>query len=201
MLTKSSLAIALSRLDVFDRPDLLSEQYPTDSEVAAEALWQAYMLGDIKGKSIIDLGAGTGILGIGALLLGARSCKFVEIEPEAVKTLRANLRGLGLKSRIIQSEINLFEGSADVVIQNPPFGTKTIHADRDFLIKAMASAPVVYSFHKAATQTFIEKIAEKNGFCETHCWQYAFPLKRTHNHHTRRIHKIDVRLHRLIRIL
>ena len=54
MLTKSGLAIKLSRLKAFSSPKLLSEQYPTDSEVAADVLWAAFMNGDIEGKIVAE---------------------------------------------------------------------------------------------------------------------------------------------------
>ena len=44
--SKSQLAILLSRLASFTKPDVKSEQYPTDSEIAAEILWQAALQGD-----------------------------------------------------------------------------------------------------------------------------------------------------------
>jgi len=73
MHTKSSLAIELSNLNVFSKAKVKLEQYPTDSEIAADVLWNAYMKDELKGKTIADLGCGTGILGIGALLLGAKN--------------------------------------------------------------------------------------------------------------------------------
>ncbi len=39
-----------------------------------------------KGKSVLDLGCGSGILGIGAGLLGADDVTFVDIDSVAVKT-------------------------------------------------------------------------------------------------------------------
>src|SRR3989344_1050805 len=89
--SKSSLAIVLSSLKVFEGPKVKAEQYPIDSEIAAEVLWQAYLLGDISKVSVADLGAGTGILGIGALLLGAEKVYFVENDSLALETAKENL--------------------------------------------------------------------------------------------------------------
>jgi len=69
--SKSRLAIALSRLEGFSEPKVRQEQYLMDSEIGASVLWNACLLGDIRGKVIADLGCGTGMLGIGALMLGA----------------------------------------------------------------------------------------------------------------------------------
>ena len=43
MVSKSSLAIMLSKLDQVPAPKVKSEQYQTDSENAAEILWFAKM--------------------------------------------------------------------------------------------------------------------------------------------------------------
>src|SRR3989344_9496721 len=90
--SKSRLAIELSKLKVFEQPDLATEQYPMDSEHGAEVLWDAYFKGDIENKTVADLGCGTGILGIGALLLGARLTYFVDSDEEAIKIAKENLK-------------------------------------------------------------------------------------------------------------
>ena len=69
--SKGRLGVILSRLRVFYKAKVRVEQYPTDSEIAAQMLWESHLRGDIEGKVIVDLGCGTGILGIGALILGA----------------------------------------------------------------------------------------------------------------------------------
>ena len=45
---------------------------------------------DLKGKKILDLGCGSGILSIAALLLGAESAVAVDVEENAVKTAAEN---------------------------------------------------------------------------------------------------------------
>ena len=91
MLSKSELAIVLSKMKVFDEPELLKEQYATDSEVAAELLWSAYMNGDVKDRIVADFGCGTGILGIGCLLLEAKKVFFVDSDSKAIDVLKENL--------------------------------------------------------------------------------------------------------------
>ena len=74
--SKSRLAVILSGLEGFSKPKVRQEQYLMDGEIGAFVLWNAYLLGDIKGKVIADLGCGTGVLGIGTLLLGAKHVFF-----------------------------------------------------------------------------------------------------------------------------
>ena len=72
--SKSSLAVLLSKLKGFETEKVSEklEQYQTDPEIAAEILWFAGFNNDISRKVIVDLGCGTGILGIGALVMGAK---------------------------------------------------------------------------------------------------------------------------------
>ncbi len=66
---KRKLEMILEKVKGFERPDVSREQYATPATVAAELLYFAFMNGDLAG-SVVDLGCGTGVLAIGASLLG-----------------------------------------------------------------------------------------------------------------------------------
>ncbi|HPA98516.1 MAG TPA: 50S ribosomal protein L11 methyltransferase, partial [Methanothrix sp.] len=68
---KKQLEMILERLEGFGRPSFQREQYATPATVAAEMLFLAAMHDDLE--TVCDLGCGTGILAIGAALLGARA--------------------------------------------------------------------------------------------------------------------------------
>lgn len=201
--SKSRLAVELSKLKVFEEPELSSEQYPMDSEIGAEVLWDAFFKGDIESRVIADLGCGTGILGIGALLLGARLVYFVDSDEKAIEIAKENLAGFEVLGRenavFVRQEAKDFNEKVNTVIQNPPFGTKTKHADREFLMKAFEIADSVYSFHKATSKNFIEKISADNGFRIANYYEFDFPIKASHLFHKRKIHRIKVGCWRLVR--
>lgn len=205
-MSKSRLAIALSGLEGFYKPKVRQEQYIMDSEIGASVLWNACLLGDIEGKVIADLGCGTGMLGIGALLLGANMAVFVDSDEKALETAKNNVskvksEGYRLgKAEFACQDIMKLERKAEVVLENPPFGTKMIHADILFLEKALKTAPVVYSFHKSETKAFLERFSAKNNAEITHIWDFRFPLKASFAFHRRRIHRINVSCFRLERI-
>ena len=203
--SKSGLAILLSRLQGFQNPSKKSEQYVTDSETAAEVLWEAKMQGDIERKKIVDLGTGTGVLALGAAALGASEVVGVDNDIDAIQAARQNLEALerdvevNLPVRFSFDDITRFSETADTVMQNPPFGTSLRHADRKFLEKAIRIAPVVWSFHKLSTRRFVERFAETNGYDVTRLLEFDLPLKRTMAHHRKRIHRIAVGCWRLER--
>jgi len=199
MLSKSELAIVLSKMKVFDEPELLKEQYATDSEVAAELLWSAYMNGDVKDRIVADFGCGTGILGIGCLLLEAKKVFFVDSDSKAIDVLKENLVFAGKKedAEIVNRDVNEFNRKADVVVQNPPFGTKKRHADRAFLEKAMKTADIIYSFHKPESLDFINRLSKEKGFAVTHVFRYSLPIKKAFSFHKKRVRQIGVACCRL----
>ena len=205
-MSKSGLAIILSGLEGFKSPKVRQEQYPTDSEVAASVLWSAYLLGDIEGKDIADLGCGTGILGIGALLLGANRLSFIdadkgaiEIAKNSISKLKSEGYSLG-KSKFLNLDIKSLKIRSQVVIENPPFGTKIKHNDALFLEKALETAPIVYSFHKSESKGFLERFSAKKNAKITHIWSFKFPLKAAFSFHRRQIHKIGVSCFRFKKI-
>jgi len=204
--SKSGLAIVLSKVKGFENPKVSAEQYITDSEVAASVLWEAFMSGDIKSESIIaDFGCGTGILGIGALILGAKQVFFIDSDAEVVEIAKKNLEKVKSEGLIegvaifINSDITEFDKRIDVVIENPPFGVKVRHADKVFLEKAMDCAPVIWSLHKSESKKFISALSDDKGFEVSKEIQFDFPLKSTMEFHKRSIHRINVSAFRLCR--
>lgn len=201
--SKSRLAIVLSRLEGFYEPKVMEEQYSMDSEIGASVLWNAHLLGDIKGKVIADFGCGTGILGIGTLLLGAKHVLFVDNDENALVIAKNNIlkvKSEGYKlgqAEFVCQDIGKLEIKAYIVIQNPPFGTKIRHNDAYFLEKALKTASVVYSFHKSESKGFLERFAAKKNAKITHIWDFKFPLKAAFSFHQRQIHRINVSCLRL----
>lgn len=192
MVTKSGLAIQLSKLKGFINPKLMSEQYLTDSEAAANILWLAYMQGDIEGKTIADFGCGPGIFGIGCCLLGAEKVYFIDNDPDALAVLEKNLSVAGIKNAVVVlKDIRDFSEIADVVIQNPPFGTKKEHEDRAFLQKAFSTADVVYTLHKSSTAGFVLALADDRGFKATTRLKIVLPLKASQPFHRKMTEKIQ----------
>jgi len=195
LVTKKELSKILSNLKGFDNPEISLEQYITPSEIASNFLWLVYMQRDIKGKIIADLGSGTGILGIGALILGAEKVYFVDQSLEALEIAKKNLSSVRIdknRASFICKNVREFKVKVDTVIQNPPFGVKKLHADRDFLSQAIKLADKIYSFHKIESQTFIERFSEDNNFKSMLLYKIDFPLKWSYKHHSKPVKNIKV---------
>lgn len=201
MKSKTSLAVKLSKLKIFENPSAKEEQYTTDSETAADILWNAFMNNDIKGKVIADFGAGTGILGIGALMLGAKKVFFIEKDKNALEICKENISSVKEfihgKFELLNKDISDFNETVDVVIENPPFGTKIEHADKLFLEKAFKTASIIYSIHKTSTKEFVLAISKDAGFELTRQYNFNMPLKATMKFHSKKMQRIEVICFRL----
>jgi len=200
-LSRSGLAIELSTIKGFSKPKVSVEQYMTDSEIAATVLWDAYMKDDVKGKVIADLGCGTGILGMGCMLLGASKVYFVESDSSAIKIAKKNVQNMESESlsEFFLGDVSEFDKKVDTVIMNPPFGVKREHSDRKFLEKAFEISDKVYSFHKSETKNFVEKFAKDNNFRITQVIELEFPLKASMLFHRKKVEKINVSCFRLVK--
>ncbi len=71
--------------------------------------------------AVLDVGTGTGILAMAAVLLGAESALGIDIDEEAVRVATENIRKNGLESSIAVMKGDLMEGvdyRADVIVAN-----------------------------------------------------------------------------------
>ena len=64
--------------------------FGTGSHATTRMCLEAIEQADMAGKKVLDLGCGSGILGIGALVLGAESNRGVDIDPKAPDVAMAN---------------------------------------------------------------------------------------------------------------
>ncbi len=150
----------LEKLEGFSDPSSLLEQYRTPAPLAARLLFHAALKGDIEEKRVCDLGCGTGILAIGAALLGAREVVAVEIDPDVLAIARRNAERAGVDILFLHADTNDQAtpgriGHCDTVVMNPPFGAQQVHADRPFIDAALTIAPVTYGIFNTGSRSFI----------------------------------------------
>ena len=180
----------LSDVEVFERPKSEFEQYPTSAHIASRMLFTAEnTFSDISGKSVVDLGTGTGMLGIAAVMMGAGHVMGIDVDADALEIAKRNVREILFDEECSDSseeeddgdpvpsfellhmdvtriaEMGSLHKCCDTVVTNPPFGTKGKKGiDVEFLRAAFhMSTNAVYSLHKTSTRDYIGKWAARNG--------------------------------------
>jgi len=74
---------------------------------------------DFKGKTVLDLGCGTGILSILALKLGAENVTAIDIEEPSVENTKENLELNGVEAEVLLGSIDVVKGRQfDIVLAN-----------------------------------------------------------------------------------
>ncbi|MEU5662312.1 16S rRNA (guanine(966)-N(2))-methyltransferase RsmD [Streptomyces longwoodensis] len=87
------------------------------SDRAREGLfstWQSLLGGPLDGERVLDLFAGSGAVGLEALSRGAAHTLLVEADARAARTVRENVRALGLPGAEVRA------GKAEQVIRTAP---------------------------------------------------------------------------------
>jgi putative methylase len=197
--SKRQLEIQISKLKILEKPKLKLEQYPISSQVASELLYMAgFDNNDLDGK-VIDLGTGTGRLAIGAALMGSEHVVGVDVDDDALKLARLNAEEVGVDVEWMRLNIDRVGGNYDSVIMNPPYGTRTVHADINFLRKALELAPSVYSVHKTSTRDYLNKFVQKSGAEIVETRSMSMEIPHLFGFHTKKWKNVEVDLHRVKR--
>ncbi len=191
---KKHLEMAIQKVPKHPNPKVDLEQYSTPATIAADLLWNAYSLGDIADKKVMDLGCGTGIFAIASKLLGAASAIGVDIDKDSINLASSYCGDVDFICSDICDLENDFD--VDTIFQNPPFGSQKNAkkgADLKFISKAIELSPkVLYSFHMASTEEFLISYFEKNDLEITHIFRYNFPIPKIYEFHTRESANVEV---------
>lgn len=185
----------LEDVEGFADPSAELEQYTTSAELASRVLHLASQHGDLR--RVVDLGCGTGVLSIGAALLGARVVGF-DRDREALATARDNATEHGVDERVDFARADVggppLCTSFDAAVMNPPFGAQDRGADRAFLRAAEALADVVYTVHNGGSMDFVD------GFVDgdiTHAFEAELALERSFDFHDEDRRRIPVEVYRI----
>jgi putative methylase len=188
----------LENLEGFSDPSPLLEQYQTPASLAARLLYHAALRGDIEGRRVCDLGCGTGILAIGAWLLGASEVVAVDIDTAALGVAERNAERARVEILFLHADVKDPAtpgqvGVCDTVVMNPPFGAQQLHADRPFIDLALSVAPVTYGIFNAGSRDFVVSYLSGRGTVDEVIGG-LLPIRRTFAFHTREVREIPVEI-------
>lgn len=189
----ADLERALEGVPRHPSPDPDLEQYRTPSRIAAEFLLAARREGAIEGRSVLDLGCGTGTFAIGAALLGARLATGVDVDAHAIAMAQETASHLDMSRRtwFVCADVAAWRsdpGHFDTVVMNPPFGAQkgNRHADRVFYARATEAVHpygTVWFLAQERTEGYLGKLAEDLGGRVERVAAWDYPLEATMAHH------------------
>ncbi len=81
---RADLEMALMAVPDFVAPDAALEQYRTPAAIATDLLWEAHEDDAVRGRSVVDLGCGTGMFAVGARILGAHPVVGIDVDETAL---------------------------------------------------------------------------------------------------------------------
>ncbi len=196
---KKELEILLQDIPTFNNPIPELEQYLTPANIAAEIIFLAHQFGDIKNKTVIDLGCGTGIFSIGAYITGAKKVTGIDIDKSSIETAKKYAKKKKYNITFLVKDASKLEKKCDTIIMNPPFGAQkgNINIDRIFIKKGLEKSSVFYSLHLTKTISFIEKLINIKKGNITFIKNYDFPIKWVFDFHKKKVVNYDVTLLRV----
>ena len=145
------------------------EMRPTQDKVR-EALFN--ILGDITGKKVLELFAGSGAFGIEAISRGAASVTFVDNNFRCVQTIKSNLGSLGVpdsRYNVIRTDalkfpakLSLNREKYDIIFLDPPYyrdmAKKCLINIDSYDIVAPVGLVIVEHFKKDALGAELERL-------------------------------------------
>ncbi len=201
---KKKFEILLSQIAPSPRPRLKWEGYTLDAKSAAQMAYVAAVINnDIRGKKVVDLGCGSGILAIAASLLGASLVVGVDIDSAAVKTAKVNVEKMGASVSLVTGDIECIAGCFDTTLMNPPFGSWKQGTDVQFLKKALTISEIVYSLHKRSNsvRSFLRRRIPELGGRIDQVYEIEIIIHRTFRFHKKRIYPVKADLYRSLKTI
>ncbi|QDZ22423.1 S-adenosyl-L-methionine-dependent methyltransferase [Chloropicon primus] len=190
----------------FEEPKVELEQYTTRPHIAAHILHAIHNSYEgFDDTTVVDLGCGAGALGVGAAILGGRIIG-IDIDKDALAIAQENAVELNpweedlcidfVNADVLELVPQMCEKlKADVVITNPPFGTRTKGVDIEFLkVASQIATSAVYSLHKSSTRSYIQRHATKVlGFKRAQVVaELRYDLPKTYKFHKKACKDIEV---------
>jgi predicted RNA methylase len=205
LVSRKQLEMLLQQIESFQEPKPELEQYPITPQGASMILTIiANTFDDIQDKVLADFGCGTGMLAIGAALLGAKEVIGVDIDQRQLEVATRNAQKLDLMGKIrwINSDIQAVSLKVDVIIQNPPFGVQRADRGMDvvFLKKALESAKIIYSLHKSGekTQLYLRKFIQNQNASLDTIIPLQINLPHLYQFHRKKNYPVQIDLYRIV---
>lgn len=119
---KRTVTTRAARFPLVVRPTVFHPKWFLSSEILADFIGRF----DLAGKTVVDVGTGSGVLALAAARAGARLVVAVDVNPEAARATSENalVNGFGDRVAVVCGDLLSAispDARFDVVLSNPPF--------------------------------------------------------------------------------
>ena len=195
------MAIELSKLQQHPQHSVELEQYSTEGDLAAFFVLAIDQLDFLEGKTVIDVGAGNGVLGLGCAMIGASNVILIEADQEVLSVAQSNADKVmdkhncsieTVRRMIGQDQVPKYS-DVDIVIMNPPWGFQSSRADRPLLEYGFSLQPKsMYVLHSQQAG-HLKGIAKANGYDWEIVFESNFRLPPKYSHQSRKMGETQVK--------
>ncbi|HEY8443662.1 MAG TPA: 50S ribosomal protein L11 methyltransferase [Clostridia bacterium] len=165
-----------------DKPIILinpSMAFGTGAHQTTRMCLEAMQKLEIKDKTVLDVGCGSGILGLGALALGARKVIMIDNDQSAVKVAQENLEYNAMTDRaeLVWGVLGDVDAKADIIFANITadilIGIKDLLIDRLKPEGTLVLSGIIYLKLSELKKAFESlQLIEHNAMDDWHCLIY-----------------------------
>ena len=201
MLRPKHLAIELSKLQQHPQHSVELEQYSTEGDLASFFVLAIDQLDLLEQKTVIDVGAGNGVLGLGCAMIGASNVVLVEADEEVLSVASANADKVMNKHNCNIEAVRCMIGQeaapeyldVDIVVMNPPWGFQSPRADRPLLEYGFSLQPQsMYVLHSQQAG-HLKGIAKSHGYDWEVVFESNFRLPPKYSHQSRKMGETQIK--------
>ena len=201
MLRPKHLAIELSKLQQHPQHSVELEQYSTEGDLASFFVLAIDQLDLLEGKTVVDIGAGNGVLGLGCAMIGASNVVLVEGDQAVVTVANENSLKVMNKHSCSIETVQCMVGQeaapeyleVDIVVMNPPWGFQSPRADRPLLEYGFSLQPKsMYVLHSQQAG-HLKAIAKTHGYDWEVVFESNFRLPPKYSHQSRKMGETQIK--------
>ncbi|MDA8545627.1 methyltransferase [Candidatus Poseidoniales archaeon] len=201
MLRPKHLAIELSKLQQHPQHSVELEQYSTEGDLASFFVLAIDQLDLLEGKTVVDIGAGNGVLGLGCAMIGASNVVLVEGDQAVVTVANENSLKVMNKHNCSIETVQCMIGQeaapeyleVDIVVMNPPWGFQSPRADRPLLEYGFSLQPKsMYVLHSQQAG-HLKAIAKTHGYDWEVVFESNFRLPPKYSHQSRKMGETQIK--------
>lgn len=175
---------------VYLTPKYALEQYFTPEDVAAEFADWINSNCNIKGKTVTELGCGTGMITKALLRHDPKSVVALDVDKDVLIHFQNDYVIFPDNVTLIHTDVENYDGECDIIVSNPPFGNVKHGILPVFVNKALTYANHIFFLVSTRSLKALVACVPKD-FAILLSTEFSFEIPKMYAHHSKEIEKIN----------